>query len=296
MLLELCLIQARHISPILLRGLPLLFLLSCVTKLPSYHLLSQPELASRISPYHSFDTYLHMSGEWLKVGPILVNSDFDFALGFSLDEGPSLATAKRIKDNKEMAALLNETQVVPMTTYFEQAKALSPEYSNLDQYQGDIVIYALLYGKPKAHMYVVFEQSHHRNPPSSEGPADLTASPVLDFRGIYVTAWRPLEGTGSWKEHRGQAITVEIQKSMPILLDLWASYGKKPPAVSDRKLMKTTYQISNQPPIRADVFVLNAAHQDFVIFTLADKPGTVVHHPRMNLSLEALPSVKANSG
>ncbi len=135
----------------------------------------------------TLDAYWLTGAAWVDGSALLVNHEFDFALGFADENGAMLgiAAARRLESNRETARRLERLGALDVAERVATASASArrPACSARVPSGGRFRAFALLFGRPEAQLRVVWER--------------IEDGRVVG-RIVHLSRRRPLEGAGSW--------------------------------------------------------------------------------------------------
>lgn len=164
------------------------------------------EIQATVTPATStLPAYDLTGGVWVKDQPLLINQDFDFAMGMSLpDIGPAVAAGQRKRGNEEVAQLL---EAMP-PLQFDATLQKHMKDSVLMGPPRQITLYGILFGQPNAYLRVILENSTRQG------------ENVNQSRFIYMTDWASVKGEKSWTSSNGQKIFESFEVAIPALIEM----------------------------------------------------------------------------
>jgi hypothetical protein len=181
----------------------LIFLDACISK-NAINITPLEEIQATVTPATStLPAYDLTGGVWVKDQPLLINQDFDFAMGMGLpDIGPAIAAGQRKKGNEEVAQLLEAMPPLRLDVILQKHMKDSTFKNPLEQ----ITLYGILFGQPNAHLRVILET---RN---TQGEDEK------NLRLIYVTDWASVRGEDSWTSNNGRKIIESFEAGIRALI------------------------------------------------------------------------------
>lgn len=191
-----------HIVPLILITL---FLSACASQ-NAIRYSTLEEIQATVTPATStLPAYDLTGGVWVKNQPLLINQDFDFAMGMSLpDIGPAIAAGQRKKGNEEIAQLLETMPPLQLDATLQKHM----KDSVLMDPPRQITLYGILFGQPNAHLKVILENSNRQGENEKQS------------RFIYVTDWAAVKGEDSWASSNGQKIFESFEVAIPALIEM----------------------------------------------------------------------------
>ncbi len=168
-----------------------------------------------------FGNYLVTDAVWVNGHPLLVNQEFDFAIGIALpDIGLGIAAKKRKDANNDTARKLESMSPISLADEFDKAvQSCQSNYSGISDFRASIL--GLLFGEKKARLQMVLEivqkkKKDKKDNLQLEGP----------MRFIYVSQELPLNGEQSWIENNGVVLAQAMKNGSKKLAEMFCELSQ----------------------------------------------------------------------
>lgn len=243
------------------------FLNACVSQNATRYSTLE-EIQATVTPATStLPAYDLTGGVWVKDQPLLINQDFDFAMGMSLpDIGPAIAAGQRKKGNEEVAQLLEAMPPLSLDAMFKRHLKNSGSMTPPRQ----MTLYGILYGQPDAHLRVILESR------STQGEKEKHA------RFIYVTDWAPVKGDNSWTSDNGRKLIESFKAGIHALIPMMQDDLLNPQQESEA----VEYTLINgKVPQRGSGWILKKKDHRILIESNMI-PNTVISIPESNVQIK----------
>ncbi len=194
------------------------------------------------------------AAEWVEGQPLLINKDFNFGMAMSMEGvGVAIAAGMRINKNKGLASDLSKLAPFDLNNRWKKHAVVV----NRDWRDKEVVIYAMLYGQPKAQLRTIVE--FHS---TTEAPQ----------RFVDISAWRPIEGDDSWQSSSGFLLSTQLDQSLAEIVTLLDSDF-------DEQGKEQRYTISGGEAVQRGQGYILKQSKDYVIVNSSSAPNTVIRIP-----------------